>query len=285
MAKAMVITMKILICGLGLIGGSLARALKFYTDHYVCGYDVDINSARKAALVGACDEAFDILPDLAEYDVIVLAAYPKASVDFIKEHADEIAPSTYLFDLGGVKRTVCEAGFAAAHEYGFTFIGGHPMAGTQYSGFAASRENLYKNASMILVPPSDIDVEKLDFAVKFFKAVGFDSISVTTATEHDEIIAYTSQLAHVLSNSYVKSPTAKRHKGYSAGSFRDLTRVAHLNAKMWRELFMDNRDMLVPEIELLAKNLLEYADAMKAGDGDKLEEMLADGSRINDEIK
>ncbi|MBQ2765772.1 MAG: prephenate dehydrogenase [Clostridia bacterium] len=281
----MVITMKILICGLGLIGGSLARALKFYTDCYVCGYDVDINSARKATLVGACDEAYDILPDLSEYDVIVLAAYPKATLEFIKEHAGKIGKSTYLFDLGGVKRTVCEVGFAAAREYGFTFIGGHPMAGTQYSGFAASRENLYKNASMILVPPADIDVDKLDFAVKFFKAIGFATVSVTTAKEHDEIIAYTSQLAHVLSNAYVKSPTAKRHKGYSAGSFRDLTRVAHLNSKMWRELFMDNRDLLVPEIELLAKNLLEYADAMKSEDGDKLERLLAEGSRINDEIK
>ncbi len=277
--------MKILICGLGLIGGSLARALKFYTDHYVYGYDVDINSARKATLVGACDEAADVLPDLAEYDVIILAAYPKASVDFIIEHAGKIGKSTYLFDLGGVKRTVCETGFAAACQYGFTFIGGHPMAGTQYSGFTASRENLYKNASMILVPPNDIDVENLGFAVKFFKSVGFASVSVTTAEEHDGIIAYTSQLAHVLSNAYVKSPTAKRHKGYSAGSFRDLTRVAHLNARMWRELFMDNRDMLAPEIELLAKNLLEYADAMKSGDGDKLESLLVEGCRINDEIK
>ena len=277
--------MKILVCGLGLIGGSFARALKFYTEHYVVGYDVDINSARKAVLVGACDEASDILPPLDGFDVIVLAAYPEASVDFIENHANEIGEGKYVFDLGGVKRVVCEAGFAAAEKYGFTFIGGHPMAGTQFSGFTASRENLYKNAPMILVPRSDIDVDRLDFAVKFFKSVGFASVSVTSAKEHDEIIAYTSQLAHVLSNAYVKSPTARRHKGYSAGSFRDLTRVAHLNAKMWSELFMDNRDMLVPEIELLAKNLLEYADAMKSGDAEKLESLLADGSRINDEIK
>ncbi len=277
--------MKILVCGLGLIGGSFARALKFYTDHYVYGYDLDINSARKAVLVGACDEAGDTLPSLDEFDVIVLAAYPDASVDFIEKHAHEIGEGKYVFDLGGVKRVVCEAGFAAAEKYGFTFIGGHPMAGTQFSGFTASRENLYKNAPMILVPQSDIDVDRLDFAVKFFKSVGFASVSVTSAKEHDEIIAYTSQLAHVLSNAYVKSPTARRHKGYSAGSFRDLTRVAHLNAKMWSELFMDNRDMLVPEIELLAKNLLEYADAMKSEDTEKLESLLADGSRINDEIK
>ncbi len=277
--------MKILICGLGLIGGSFARALKFYTEHYVVGYDVDINSARKAVLVGACDEATDKLPELCGFDVIILAAYPGASVDFINNHAEKIAKDSFVFDLGGVKRVVCESGFAAAEKYGFTFIGGHPMAGTQFSGFSASRENLYKNAPMILVPPESIDVSKLDFAVKFFKAVGFSGVSVTTAKEHDRIIAYTSQLAHVLSNAYVKSPTAKAHHGYSAGSFRDLTRVAHLNAKMWSELFMANRDMLVPEIELLAKNLLEYADAMKSGDEEQLEQLLSDGSRIDDEIK
>lgn len=277
--------MKILICGLGLIGGSFARALKYYTDNYVYGYDVDMESARRAMLVGACDEASDSLPPLGDFDVIVLAAYPQASVDFINAHAAELSKDTYLFDLGGVKRVVCDAGFAAADKYGFTFIGGHPMAGTHFSGFSASRENLYKNACMILVPKLDIDVTHLDFAVKFFKSVGFGSINITSAEEHDEIIAYTSQLAHVLSNAYVKSPTARRHHGYSAGSFRDLTRVAHLNAKMWSELFMENSDFLIPEIEQLANNLLEYSEAMKAGDAERLETLLADGSRINDEIK
>ncbi len=277
--------MKILICGLGLIGGSLAKALKYYTDYYVYGYDPDINSVRKAVLVGAVDEGSDSLPELAEFDVIVLAAYPRASCEFIAANSDKIRHGAYVFDLGGVKRTVCEEGFAAAKDNGFTFIGAHPMAGTQFSGFTASRENLFKNASVILVPPAETDVAELDFTVKFFKAVGFSKVSVTTAAEHDEIIAYTSQLAHVLSNAYIKSPTARRHEGYSAGSFRDLTRVAHLNPNMWSELFMDNRDFLVPEIERLAENLLEYADAMKSDDIARLRELLADGSRINDEIK
>jgi len=128
-------------------------------------------------------------------------------------------------------------------------------------------------------------VNHLDFAVKFFKSVGCSSVSVTTAEKHDAVIAYTSQLAHVLSNAYVKSPTAKLHRGYSAGSFRDLTRVAHLNAKMWTELFMENSDYLVPEIEGLAAALTEYAEAMKARDSERLCELLAEGSRINDEIK
>lgn len=281
----MAINMKVLIVGLGLIGGSLAKAVKYYTDHYVCGYDSNINAVRKAILVGACDEGSDSLPTISDYDIIVLAAYPRASVEFIANHAEKIKKGAYLFDLGGIKGNICRIGFEAAEKQGFTFIGGHPMAGSQYSGFEASRENLFKNASMILVPPTDIDVAPLDFAVKFFKAVGCASVTVTTPEKHDRVIAYTSQLAHVLSNAYVKSPTAQQHKGYSAGSFRDLTRVAHLNAKMWTELFMDNRDNLIFEVENLAHELLRYAEAMKKGDEAELYELLADGSRINDEIK
>ncbi len=277
--------MKILILGIGLIGGSLARALKYFTDNEVYGFDTDGEAVRRAVLVGACDEAWSTMPSAFNYDVIVLAAYPRASVEFLTRHGADVPRSTYVFDLGGIKRAVCEAGFEAAERYGFTFIGGHPMAGTQYSGFTASRESLYKSATMILTPPENIAPEKLDFAVDFFKSVGFGTINVTTAEKHDEIIAYTSQLAHVLSNAYVKSPRARLHGGYSAGSFRDLTRVAHLNARMWTELFMDNRDNLIGEVELLAKNLLDYADAMRSGDAERLYALLDDGSRINDEIK
>ena len=277
--------MTILICGLGLIGGSLARAMKSYTDNTVWGYDPSEESARSAASVGACDAAWSEMPVLSECDVIILAAYPRASVGFIEAYADKIKKGAYVFDLGGIKRGVCDIGFAAAEKHGFTFIGGHPMAGTQFSGFEASRDSLYKKATMILVPPEGIDAEAIDFASKLFSSVGFGNINVTDAKTHDEIIAYTSQLAHVLSNAYVKSPIAPRHRGFSAGSFRDLTRVAHLTADMWTELFMDNRDMLIPEVERLAQNLLEYASAMRSEDAARLHELLADGSRINDEIK
>ncbi len=277
--------MKILICGLGLMGGSLAKALKYYTSHYVFGFDTNINAVRKAILVGAADDGSDTLPKLSDFDVVILAAYPRATVEFIETHGHELARDTYVFDLGGVKGSVCRAGFEAAKKYSFTFMGGHPMAGTQYSGFEASKESLFKNATMLLVPTADIDVTKLDFAVKLFKSVGCASVTVTTAEKHDKIIAYTSQLAHVLSNAYVKSPTAPEHKGYSAGSFKDITRVAHLNAKMWTELFMDNRENLASEIENLCAELLKYADAMKKEDESELYRLLCEGSRINDEIK
>ena len=277
--------MKILIIGLGLIGGSMARALKYNTEHYVAGYDIRRDAVRKALLVGAIDEIVENLDSLDGYDVIILASYPSVTLDFFKEKASLVKRGTYVYDLGGIKRQVCEVGFAAAEKYGFCFVGGHPMAGIQYSGFEASRESLFHGATMLLVPHRDIDVRQLDFTVKLFKACGFTSVKITDAENHDRIIAYTSQLAHVLSNAYVKSPTAPEFKGYSAGSFRDLTRVAHLNAKMWAELFMDNRDNLIREVECLAHSLLEYSDAMKAGDTARLEQLLEDGCKINDEIK
>ncbi|MCI8388647.1 MAG: prephenate dehydrogenase [Clostridiales bacterium] len=277
--------MKILIVGLGLIGGSMARALKYFTEHTVVGFDTSREAMRKALLVGACDKVCDTLPELSDFDSIICAAYPAATVELLEQHAAEIKKGALVCDLGGTKRRVCDVGFAAAEKYGFSFFGGHPMAGTQFSGFEASRESLYKNATMLLMPPKDVDVRCLDDAVKLFKSVGFSSVRVTNADDHDRIVAYTSQLAHILSNAYVKSPTAREHRGYSAGSFRDLTRVAHLNAHMWSELFMENRDYLIPEVEQLAASLLEYSEAMKAGDADKLEKLLADGSRINDEIK
>ena len=276
--------MKILICGLGLIGGSMARALKFSTENEVEGYDPGKTAAQKALLVGACDKVYFGEPSFSGYDVILLAAYPDAVVGLIDRHAAEVGKDTVVIDLCGTKRKVCKAGFEAAQKYGFTFIGGHPMAGTQFSGFESSRESLYKGATMILVPMKDIDVRKLDVAVKLFKSVGFAKVRVTDAENHDRIIAYTSELAHVLSNAYIKSPTAREHKGYSAGSFRDLTRVAHLNPRMWTELFLENRDNLIPEVERLAASLLEYADAMRNGDEKRLYDLLEEGRRVNDEI-
>ena len=265
--------MKILIIGLGLIGGSMARALKYNTEHYVAGYDIRRDAVRKALLVGAIDEIVENPDNLDGYDVVMLASYPSVTLDFFNEKASLVKQGAYVYDLGGIKRQVCEVGFAAAEKYGFCFVGGHPMAGIQYSGFEASRESLFNNATMLLVPHRDIDVRQLDFTVKLFKACGFTSVKITDAENHDRIIAYTSQLAHVLSNAYVKSPTAPEFKGYSAGSFRDLTRVAHLNAKMWAELFLWNKDNLIGEIDMFSTALGELRQKLVADDRKGLEEM------------
>lgn len=264
--------MKIFISGLGLIGGSMARGFSFFTKHEVYGYDPDPEACRLAKVAGACVETFTEMPELDKYDVIIPAAFPMANLNLLE--SGRIPAGKIVVDLGGIKRRICEVGFAAAEKGKFTFIGGHPMAGTQFSGFAASRENLFKGATMLLVPREGEDEAMLEKVRNLFLEVGFARVKLTDAATHDRIIAFTSQLPHIVSAAYAKSPTAKEHEGFSAGSFRDLTRVAKLNEGMWSELFLEDRDYLIPEIERMAKTMLAMADALREGEIDRLIEEL-----------
>jgi prephenate dehydrogenase len=187
-------------------------------------------------------------------------------------------------DCCGTKRVVCQACFPLAKEYGFTYIGGHPMAGTQYSGYKYARANLYKGAPMVLVPPVFDDIELLSRAKELLAPAGFGRFSVTTAEKHDESIAFTSQLAHVVSNAYIKSPTALGHKGFSAGSYKDMTRVAWLNPPMWTELFLENRENLLAELDTIIASLSAYRDALERRDAETLERLLEEGKRRKEEV-
>jgi len=189
-----------------------------------------------------------------------------------------------VMDLCGTKRVVCSACFPLAAQYGFTFVGGHPMAGTHNSGFKYAKENLFKGAPMVLVPPDGYDMQLLDRCKRLLAPAGFGKLSVTTAEEHDRMIAFTSQMCHVVSNAYIKSPTARSHKGFSAGSYKDLTRVAWLNPDMWAELMLENRDFMVQEMDVLIKNLQAYRKAMAENDFEDLRQLLDDGRRIKAEV-
>ena len=189
-----------------------------------------------------------------------------------------------VIDGCGTKQVVCEACFPLAEQYGITYLGGHPMAGSHFSGYAHAKADLYHGAPMVLVPPTFDDIELLSRAKELLSPAGFGHYSVTTAEKHDASIAFTSQLAHLVSNAYVKSPTALEHHGFSAGSYRDMTRVAWLNAPMWTELFLDNRDNLLRELDLLIENLGEYRDALERRDAGKLEQLLEEGKRRKEEV-
>ena len=189
-----------------------------------------------------------------------------------------------MIDCCGTKRVLTEAGMDAAKRYGFTFVGGHPMAGTQYSGFKHARKDMYKGAPMVIVPPTNDDIDLLMRIKELLEPVGFRSITVSSAEEHDEMIAFTSQLAHVISSAYIKSPTARAHKGFSAGSYKDMTRVAWLNPNMWTELFLDNKENLVHEIDLLIEHLSEYKEAIAAEDSETLRKLLQEGKTLKEEI-
>ena len=270
------------ICGLGLIGGSMAKAYKA-EGHTVYGYDKDAATLGYASIASIIDgELNDETLDKCE--LIYVALYPVATVKYLEKIAPKLRKDTVVIDLCGTKQLVCEKGFTLAKNYGFTFVGGHPMAGTQYSGIKYSKATLFKNAPMVIVPDVYDDIEFLDSIKKLLAPAGFGKISVTTAKEHDEVIAFTSQLAHVVSNAYVKSPTAKLHKGFSAGSYKDLTRVAWLNEKMWSELFLENKNALIFEIETIINSLSEYKDAIKNEDLVTLTSLLKDGRIAKEEI-
>ena len=158
------------------------------------------------------------------------------------------------------------------------------MAGTEHSGFEYSLASLFAGASMILTPYPDHDLACVEFAKEFFLKIGFGSVIITTPLIHDKRIAFTSQLAHVVSNAYVKSPTAINFKGFSAGSFRDLTRVAYLNETMWTELFLENRENLAEEIDCIADRLREYSAALKAEDAETLRQLLKEGRELKEKV-
>lgn len=269
------------ILGLGLIGGSFARAYA-RAGWRVLAYDVsdDVMDVARVETVSGVLEA----ETAATCDLIVLAAYPGACRDWLVARADDLGPHPVVIDTAGVKQRVCDAAFPLARDHGFSFCGSHPMAGTQFSGFAHARADLFRGAPMVLVPPEDLtDSERLDLLDRvhgLLAPCGFGSFSVTTPAEHDRVIAFTSQLCHVVSNAYVKSPTAQVHAGFSAGSYKDLTRVAHLNPGMWAELMMDDAGPLGYELDQIIGALTAYREALAAGDRDRLRELLAEGDRI-----
>ena len=274
--------MNVGILGLGLIGGSLARA---YTKagHNVFACESDESMLSFAQLAGFVNEPLTT-DNLTSCDLILLAIYPDGSAGWLEENAHLVNPQALVIDCCGIKREICRRCFPLAEKYGFTFVGGHPMAGSHYSGFKYSRSNLFQGAPMVLVPPRFDDIALLERAKDILAPCNFGFFSVTTAEEHDKMIAFTSQMPHILSNGFIKSPTAKNHKGFSAGSYKDLTRVAWLNPQMWAELCMDNRDNVMFELECYIQSLQAYYNALQSQDLETLTHLLDEGKRKKEEV-
>ncbi len=270
------------IVGLGLIGGSFAKAYHA-AGHQVLAFDTDQSVYDFAVLSGAVNGPLtdETLP---ECDLILIAVYPGAAVEYLKQHGAHIGKKPIVIDCCGTKRVVCAACFPLAKQFGFTYLGGHPMAGTHNSGFKYAAATMFHNAPMVLVPANHNDIELLSRVKELLAPAGFSRFSVTTAEQHDEMIAFTSQLAHVVSNAYIKSPTAGLHKGFSAGSYKDMTRVAWLAPKMWAELFLENKDFLMTELNTLIDNLRQYQDAMEHDDLPGLIQLLDDGRKRKEEV-
>lgn len=270
--------MKIAVVGLGLIGGSFCKAIKAYTSHTCLGVGRDLNS--KSVQMALHDDAIDkaIIPEeLGEADLSIICLHPQGIIQFIKDNAQYFRPGSIVIDAGGVKESIVSEVDTILQERGVIFIGCHPMAGREFSGYAYSLPDLYKGASIIFTPSDYVPDDAKKVVEQLARDLKFGRVVYTTPKEHDQNIAFTSQLAHVVSSAYIKSPTMRHESGFSAGSFKDLTRVAKLNEDMWTELFLMNQDALLYEVDTIIHSLQEYRDALAGADEEGLRSLLRDG--------
>ena len=270
------------ILGLGLIGGSLARAYK-KAGHTVYAHDCNESILSFAMLADVVDAPMG-KSNIAACELILLSIYADASATWLEENAQYINPAALVIDCCGIKADICQRCFPVAEKYGFTFVGGHPMAGSHHSGFKYSRSNLFQGAPMVLVPPRYDDPVLLERVKEALLPCGFKQYSVTTAQDHDKMIGFTSQMPHIISNAFIKSPTALKHTGFSAGSYKDLTRVAWLNPQMWSELFLSNKDNVMEELDYFINSLQQYRNAISQSDSDTLIRLLDEGRKRKEEV-
>ena len=268
--------MKVGVVGLGLIGGSMAKAVKKKTEHEVIGWDIS-ETIRYSAILMEAVHGFMEEGNPKDCDIVLIALYPQMTVDYIKEHAKDFKKGAVVVDCAGIKRAVCRQVQSVAEETGFSFVGAHPMAGVERSGFTYSTADMFNGATLIATPYTGTDIGMMNALSMFFKKLGFAKLKIATDAEHDQMIAYTSQLAHVVSSAYVKGVLSSNFKDFSGGSFQDMTRVARLNENMWTELFLANGDNLANEIDGLIERMQAYSKAIRAEDADTLRQLLKEG--------
>ncbi len=274
--------MNIAVVGLGIIGGSFAKALKKYTDHHIIG----INRTQSVLEIALEEKAIDEIgteESLKTADVVILALYPQAAISFIEKNGQHIKKGAIVTDSSGIKREICPRMVELSKQFGFEFVGSHPMAGKETNGFESSEAELFEGASYIITPceASGEAVRTLsDLALK----MRFGTIKITDPEEHDRMIAFTSQLPHVLACAYVLSPCCLNHKGFSAGSYKDVSRVANINAVLWSELFLENREPLIKELDTLIDNIHAITDAVKANDKEAIEQLLEAAHKTKEKL-
>lgn len=274
--------MKVLICGLGLIGASLAKTLKKNTTHTVLGWNRTPSVTEKALRDGVIDRTGDIDELMSDADITFVNFYPDAIVPFILEHKNSFKKDSIVTDSCGIKTKICKE---LEHEkLNFYYVGAHPMAGREVGGYDNSQDTLFDKASFIVTPYENTPRNKVDALVGLAQDMKFARTVVTTPEHHDEMIAFTSQIAHVLACSYVLSPLAPMHPGYSAGSYRDVSRVARINAEMWSDLFIDNKDALVREVDDLVSNLMKFKYNILNEDRQALCDLMNKANSIKEEI-
>lgn len=271
------------VAGLGLLGGSMAKALKKYTRYTVCGWNRTASVAEQALANGALDAIADdsVFP---RCDLLIVVLYPEATVQFLNRVIPLMKPGAQVLDLVGVKEYIVDAVTPIALAHGVRFTGGHPMAGLAKAGYERSFADLFQGCSMVLTPTEATAAGDVDTLRDLCRQIGFQRIKICDPQTHDLMIAHTSQLAHVVSNSYVKSPVSADYVGFAGGSYKDMTRIACLNETVWTELFIDNKKALLPEINRLLAHITALRDAISDSDTAQLERLLREGREAKEQI-
>ncbi|MDE7098707.1 MAG: prephenate dehydrogenase [Ruminococcus sp.] len=272
--------MKILVVGLGLIGGSICKALKKYTAHYVVGCDINHDIEYSALRDVAIDREHD--GSFSGFDLIIMSLFPDATEKFLNENIKKFDKNTLITDVCGIKGEFSARVKALADSENMRYIGIHPMAGKEFGGYHNSSADLFQKANFIVAPFEDSAEDDVELLKNFAKEIGAGKIVVTSPENHDKMIAYTSQLAHIVSSAYVKSPELDLECGFSGGSFQDMTRIATMNERMWTDLFMQNRENLLYELDTLIENLICYKEALEKSDNQAMLELIAEGRQLKE---
>ncbi len=258
------------------MGGSIAKALKKTDKYYVIGYNRTEEITKRALSDGAIDEIWDGVSPI-DADITILAVNPNVTVKLFETLPSLLKRGSILTDICGVKAEVVKMGEAVCKDKGIFFIGGHPMAGRERNGYDYSTEDLFFNRSYILTETANSDKETLNKLSQMALDMGCSDVTITSPEYHDKMIAYTSQIPHILAGAYMNSPTSATHKGYSAGSYHDVSRVASVDENLWSQLFLSNKDNLLYEIDILIRNLQDYKEAVARNDQSRLSGIIKTG--------
>ena len=261
---------KIAIVGLGLMGGSFAKAFIEYSDNIVYGYDIDEKTKKLAKNFGI--KIIEDKNELKKMDLTIICLNPLTIKKFVGENYKCLSKT--VMEISGVKNNLYPYIKKLSEKYSFVYKSIHPMAGREVYGFESSLKDLYINASMIYL--DDLDDEE----ISLFKKIGFDKFVKASPKKHDEMISFTSQLCHVISNAYALNQKSIYHDGFSAGSLKDMTRVSKIDENLWSELFLLNKDFLIEDINTMIENLEELKNDLKNNDVDRLKAQLKKGNDI-----
>ncbi len=268
---------KIAIVGLGIIGGSICASLT-RAGYRVDGFGRSRSSIDYALQAGYIQQEGN---DLADYDVVFLALPPYATIEYLQNAT--FKNGALVSDICGVKEIMEKSVYQQARNY--RYVGIHPMAGKETSGISSASPDLFQKANLIITWAKQTAQKDVEEIKEYANAMGFGQIVECTAQEHDKKIALTSQLAHIVSNAYVKSPQVKDYEGFTGGSFQDMTRIAGVDEKIWTPLYACNRENIIEELKGLIEHLSVYLDALQEKDDERLAETLKEGRLIREKIK